>query len=117
MKTAGWVVSGFLIACAPRGALTGDPLQPPPRPAREPGKIGPRTEAVDLTAYARVLLVAADGSEAGDGSPGAPLATIPQALSKIADAGEAKRQAILVAAGDYRGETIRMKPYVDLFGG
>ncbi len=83
----------------------------------EPEKLGPRTEAVDLKAYAKVIHVAPGGPEEGDGSPGAPVGTIPRAVGRISDAGESRRHAILVAAGEYRGETVLMKPHVDLFGG
>jgi len=114
---AGFVVACVFIACAPTTTLAGDQVQPPPLPVREPENIGPRTEAVDPRAYAGVLHVAAGSSDRGDGSRGAPLATISQALARVVDAGEGKRHAVLVAAGEYKGETIRMKPYVDLFGG
>jgi hypothetical protein len=110
-------VSCALVACALRAALQANPLEPPARPVMEPGKLGPRPEVVDPTSYARVLHVAAGGSDSAGGSQDAPLATISQALSRAVDAGEAKRHAILVAGGEYKGETIRMKPYVDLFGG
>jgi hypothetical protein len=106
-----------MIVCLPRGALPENPLEPPSRPVLEPEKLGPRTEALDPTGYARVIHVAAGASGGGDGSRGAPLATITQALSRAAGAGDGKRHAVLVAAGEYREETIRMMPYVDLFGG
>ncbi len=111
------VVRVAWIACSSLATAQENPLQPAPRPVMEPDRIGPRTEAVDAKAYTKVFHVAAGGSDRGDGSQAAPVATIAQALSRILDAGESKRQAILVAAGEYKGETIPMKPYVDLFGG
>ncbi len=92
-------------------------LAPAPTPRMELAKVGPRTEELDLKAYAQVLHVAPSGSDQGDASPAKPLATIAQALSKISDAREQKRYAVIVAAGEYRGDTIAMKPFVDLFGG
>ncbi|MBI4582559.1 MAG: right-handed parallel beta-helix repeat-containing protein [Planctomycetes bacterium] len=111
------VVLVALIAWLPPAAAQENQPQPPPRPLMQPENLGPRTESVDAKTYARVFHVAAGGSDQGDGSQAAPVATISQALSRIFDSGESKRHAILVAAGEYKGETISMKPYVDLFGG
>src|SRR5688500_14830492 len=78
------------------------PAEPPPK--MEADKLGPKTEAVDEKAYAKVVRV-----EAGK--------SIQEALAAITDASESKRYAIFVAAGEYKGATIEMKPFVDLFGG
>ncbi len=104
------------IAGSPRAAA--EEKQPQgPAPRMRPDTIGPRTEAVDRGAYAEVFHVATTGSDQGDGSRTAPLATIHQALSKASGAGEHRRYAVLVAAGEYAGQTIQMKAHVDLFGG
>jgi hypothetical protein len=84
---------------------------------REPKKLGPQTEQVDLQEYSRVLHVAPSGSDKGDGSKSKPLASPAQALAAVKDATTENRHAILVAAGEYKGDTIEMKPHVDLFGG
>jgi hypothetical protein len=82
-----------------------DPPPPPEPPSvMEPQKLGPRTEQVDEKAYAKVVRVEAGGS-------------IADTLTNITDASEKKRYAIFVAGGDYKGATIEMKPFVDLFGG
>lgn len=75
-----------------------------PPPKMEPNNLGPRTQAVDEKAYAKVVRVESGGS-------------IPDALAGITDASESKRYAVFVAAGEYKGDTIEMKPHVDLFGG
>lgn len=82
-------------------------------------EVGRRNEAIPTAEYSQLHYVAAaSGSDAeGDGSAGKPWATVARALERIADAGESKRQAVLVGAGVYREPTIQMKPYVDLFGG
>jgi hypothetical protein len=80
---------------------------------------GPVTVAVDLGRYQEVRHVApARGSARNaDGSRARPWPSIAQALAAIADAGPAKRYAILVAEGSYGGETLEMAPHVDLYGG
>ena len=80
-----------------------------PPPVMEPQKLGPRTEPVDEKPYAKVLRAGPAG--------GADHATIAAALAAITDASENKRYAVLVCAGEYKGETVTMKPFVDLFGG
>ncbi|WP_428938932.1 right-handed parallel beta-helix repeat-containing protein [Fontivita pretiosa] len=82
------------------------------------GKVGPQTEAVDLSRYARVIYVSqTTGSDAADGSGEKPLASIEAAMSQARDASADKRCAILVSAGVYGGATVELKPYVDLYGG
>jgi hypothetical protein len=63
--------------------------------------------AVVLNPYARVIHVAPDGDHK----------TVAAALASISDASADKRYAILVAAGTYRESGLRMKPWVDLYGG
>jgi hypothetical protein len=99
-------------------AFADEPAKAPePPPQMQPEQVGPRTEAVDLKAYATVLHVAPAGSEQNDGSAEKPLATVAQAMKRLGEVSGDKRAAVLVAAGEYKGETLEMKPYVDLFGG
>ena len=78
---------------------------------------GPRNQPCRLQ-YRVVRYVSKTGSDsAGDGSRTKPWATLPYALSQSASANAANRAAVLVAAGTYLGQTIELKPYVDLFGG
>lgn len=110
------VVLGVLTLLAVSALAQEKPPQEP-APQMEPDKIGPRTDAVDAKVYAKVLHVAPTGADQADGSMAAPMATIAQALSKVSDAGEQRRYAVFVAAGEYKGQTLEMKPHVDLFGG
>lgn len=70
-------------------------------------QIGPQRRSVDPRAYAQVVHVAPDGKHR----------TVAGALASITDAAPGKRYAILVAAGTYHEARLRMKPYVDLYGG
>src|SRR4051794_37583059 len=97
-----------LVSSSASLAFADDKPPPEPTPAMEPQKVGPRTEQIDEKAYAKVLRVAASGADH---------ATIAAALAAVTDAAEGKRYAILVATGQYKGETVAMKPFVDLFGG
>lgn len=85
------------------------------------GPVGPQNEPLDLTPYQQVRYVsAASGSdETGDGSPTRPWATISNALLEIdwLQPGPDGRCALLVAEGSYGGETLQMRPDVDLYGG
>jgi hypothetical protein len=84
----------------------------------ETRSVGPKTEAVDLSAYRKVLYVSASGAAGNaSGSREHPLDTVQAALDACTDAGESKRCAILVAAGTYSAANLRMKEFVDLFGG
>ena len=84
---------------------------------RDIKQIGPVTEAVDFNGYGDIYYVSADGSdESGGGSSTTPWQSVNNALKTITDVSEAKRAAILVAGGSYKG-IIEMRPYIDLFGG
>ena len=82
-------------------------------------RIGPQTEPVDWTGYQQILYVSlADGSDdAGDGTKSKPWRSIRYALAQAGDAGPDNRYAVVVAQGAYREGVIRMREYVDLFGG
>ena len=102
MKALVCSIAALFIVASAVAAQEKPPAEPPPK--MEPEKIGPRTETVDEKAYAKVVRV----------EPGK---SISEALAGITDASESKRYAIFVAAGEYKGDTIQMKPHVDLFGG
>jgi hypothetical protein len=70
-------------------------------------QVGPQPRSVNLNTYAHVIHVAPDGE----------LRTVASALVSATDASPGNRYAILVAAGTYEELRIRMKPYVDLYGG
>lgn len=70
-------------------------------------QIGPQSRPFDPRGYARVLRVGL----------GAEHATVGAALAAVQDASSGKRCAILVAAGTYPEAGLRMKSYVDLYGG
>jgi hypothetical protein len=94
-----------LLSVSSSSLVFADPPPPPePTPIMDAKKLGPQTEQVDENAYAKVVRVEAGGS-------------IQDALKGITDASESKRYAIFVPAGEYKGGTIEMKPFVDLFGG
>lgn len=93
-----------IVLLASSVALAQEKPKSEPPPKMQPDQIGPRTEAVDEKAYATVIKV-------GRGK------SIAEALAGISDASESKRYALFVAAGEYKGQTIEMKPFVDLFGG
>ncbi|NWG12228.1 MAG: right-handed parallel beta-helix repeat-containing protein [Acidobacteria bacterium] len=89
----------------------------PPR-SRVP-RIGPETTTVPLEKYHSVFFVsqAAGSDQNGDGSRFRPWQSPQFALRQLNSPDQTKRYAILVAAGTYAGETIEMRPHVDLFGG
>ncbi|MBX6313817.1 MAG: right-handed parallel beta-helix repeat-containing protein [Isosphaeraceae bacterium] len=70
-------------------------------------QVGPQSRGVDPKTYAHVIHVAPDGK----------YQTVAGALASITDASPGNRYAILIAAGTYRESRLRMKPYVDLYGG
>jgi len=80
---------------------------------------GPKTEAVILSKYQEIYYVsAANGSDQnGDGSKEKPWQSVHVAFSQINGAESAKRFAILVSEGNYGGETLVTKEFVDLYGG
>lgn len=81
--------------------------QPPMAPLLPMEQLGPQSIPVDAKAYVRTIRV----------GPGGDYASVAAALKSITDASPGKRCAILVAAGTYHESAIRMKPYVDLYGG
>ncbi|MGH8018355.1 MAG: right-handed parallel beta-helix repeat-containing protein [Opitutaceae bacterium] len=88
-------------------------------PASSAEKPGPRSAAVDLERYARVIHV--DGARGddvtGDGSADQPWASLPQALEEAGGATAEGRVAVLVAQGRYVQPTFVLRSHVDLFGG
>ena len=90
-----------------------------PTVARDISSIGPKTEAIDLTAYNKIYYISAQtGSDKnGDGSKEKPWQSLKYALTKIKDVTESKKYAVLVAEGIYDSGTIIMKEWVDLYGG
>jgi len=119
-KFATWLTPAYLIllftvpASAREAAVSpGDSL------IFEPGNIGPQNISVNLDKYQEISYVSArTGSDIEcDGTSGEPAASIAHALEFIQDAGPEKRYALLVAEGIYSGETLNLKPYVDLYGG
>ena len=81
--------------------------------------IGPRTEIAALMNYSRILYISVTtgSDQEGDGSAEKPWHTLPFALARAKTADAAHPYAVLVGKGNYTGETIRMQPHVDLFGG
>ncbi len=106
------LVIGILeYSCEPKGEVTIE---------REPVKItGPKTEEIDEAGYAKIYYVADNvgSDETGDGSKEKPWASINYSLSKISNASAESRIAVLVSEGDYSKSTIRLKEYIDLYGG
>ena len=88
--------------------------------ARVPGDIaavGPKTIAVDLSAYSEVRYVApAPAEAAGDGTKARPWRSVAEAATNLGGTKD-RRSAILVAAGTYDDATVTMREHVDLFGG
>lgn len=87
--------------------------------SKDISKVGPLTEQVDLTKYNNVLYISqTNGSDKeGDGTQSKPWDTIIYALNKITDNSKSNRTALLVAEGRYKGGTIQMKSFIDIFGG
>ena len=110
-KCATWCIVVFLAVALHAGTVeAASPL------AAKMEQVGPRTEAVDLGNYQKVLYVSADAdilrnlSKDGFDSVGA-------ALKSAKDASAENRYAVLVAGGNYREANLQMLPFVDLFGG
>lgn len=78
---------------------------------------GPCSSPVDLAAYRQVYYVSPTAGVEGDGSREKPWRTITHALERIGRCSAASRCALLVRAGTVVEATIRMKEYVELFGG
>jgi hypothetical protein len=81
--------------------------------------LGPRNEQVNLKQYQSIKYVSIKGGSdsQGDGSSAKPWATVKHALAAATSATESMRSAILVAEGTYPSVGLRMREYVDLFGG
>jgi len=81
--------------------------------------IGPKTETVPLEDYHHVFYISSKtgSDEKGNGSAQQPWKSISFALDQIQDAKSENRYAVFVSSGDYSHTPIRMKPYVDLYGG
>jgi len=109
LSAIGTDTSPILFTSLYRPSFTGRTQQP----------IGPHTEQVNLANYNQVRYVSiSTGSDiTGDGSAGKPWATVSHALSQITDAGATNKYALLVAEGRYVGQTLRMKEFVDIYGG
>ena len=111
---------GFALALLTTLSLSADPSEkrvawPDAPPGFHWDKLGPRTEAVDQSGYARSLHVSPAGSdERGDGSHARPFRTVRKAIGSVSGDG---RTAILVAAGTYMEGTLTMRSKVDLLGG
>ncbi|MGI9427036.1 MAG: right-handed parallel beta-helix repeat-containing protein [Bythopirellula sp.] len=87
--------------------------------ADQPHRMGAQTLPVERGKYDRIVYVShATGSdEAGDGSRAQPWKTIGQALDCTGPTSESQRLALLVAAGTYAAEPLKMRAFVDLYGG
>jgi hypothetical protein len=81
-------------------------------------RAGPETARADLSGYATVRYVSAGtgSDDSGDGSRARPWRSVVRALSKL-NCTAGRRCAVLVAEGVYRGETVAMRPFADLYGG
>lgn len=81
--------------------------------------IGPKTVIVNLENYHQVIYISSkNGSdEKGNGSANQPWASISFALDQIQDAEPETRYAVFISSGDYAHTPIKMKLYVDLYGG
>ncbi len=86
---------------------------------RDISKVGPVTEQVELKNYNQIFYISQiKGSDKdGDGSINKPWATLYYALEKVGNGSKDNLIAFLVAKGTYSGFTLKMKSYVDLFGG
>jgi hypothetical protein len=84
-----------------------------------PPNIGPKTVTVPLEDYRHVIYVSSlkGSDENGDGSTQQPFNSISFALNQIQDARSDNRYAVLVSSGDYFQTPIKMKQYVDFYGG
>jgi hypothetical protein len=108
-----WIGAALLASTALTGVLAAET----PGVGAPVGRLGPRPEPVDLTAYAAVRYLSPAGSDTrGDGSRQKPWASLRKALSAAGEAAPGRRWAVLVAAGTYRERDLRLVPHVDLFG-
>lgn len=86
---------------------------------RNISNIGPHPKEVNYKIYQNIFYVSTQsGSDKnGNGSKENPWQTLTFVLSKINDASESNKYAVLVAEGTYDSGTIIMKEWVDLYGG
>lgn len=84
-----------------------------------PFSVGPQNEPVDLEGYAVVYYVSAStgSDESGQGSREAPWASINYAIETAGRPLDESRSVILVSGGIYRGKTLKLQTYLDLYGG
>jgi hypothetical protein len=89
-----------------------------PEPISYP-MIGPRTETVCFDDYKQVFYVSSKtgSDENGDGSAQKPWKSISFTLDQIKNAESENRSAVLVSSGDYAHAPIKMKQFIDLYGG
>ena len=86
--------------------------------ARAGGDLGPRSEPVDFSLYEQVSYVAPAGEdESGRGSRDHPYRSLGFAVAQSQGASENRRYAILVAAGTYIVNDLKLSCWVDLYGG
>jgi len=80
--------------------------------------IYPETEQVQQADYTRIVYVSKNGQDSEENGPKEnPYLTVPFALSQIQNASAENRAAVLISQGEYSGETIELKEYVDFYGG
>lgn len=80
--------------------------------------IKPQTNKVDIAKYKGIVYVSSTmKNRPVKGSKSEPLLSIKSVLKNIKDASANNRYAVFVAAGEYEEGTIKMKPFVDLYGG
>ncbi|MBD3386184.1 DUF1565 domain-containing protein [candidate division KSB1 bacterium] len=79
---------------------------------------GPATHRIERDGYSRIFFITKDGSdEMNRGTKDNPFKTIQYAVSKADHPTESNRTALFVSEGIYDGETIVLKPFIDLYGG
>ena len=80
--------------------------------------IEPKTNKIDIAKYKTIVYVSSSmKGKPVEGNKSKPLYSIKSALNNIKDASANNRYAVFVAAGKYEEGTIKMKAFVDLFGG
>ncbi len=83
-----------------------------------PNTVGPETEIFQPNKFKKILYVSPSGSDQnGTGSKEKPWQNISYSLSTVKDAGTSNRVAICIAEGLYQESTIKLKPFIDLYGG
>ncbi len=84
---------------------------------RNIAEIGPNTESIESNGYAQIYYVSSAASEDGDGSQTSPWKSLTAGMSGLPEASADRPLAVFVSEGNYGGETLMMRPFVDLFGG